>query len=188
MAGGFCFRDIVISSAHNHKQSVRSKLCKHSYRVSCFIQVWKLAWTSSWSWPMARGSCFGDPVWAVNAIVCEVCAASFASTCYHFSWIKQLWKLAWMFSWTWPIARGFCFWDIVSSSAHNHTQNVRSELCKHRYSVSCLIQLWKLAWTLSWSWPMAGGSCFGDPVWAVNTIVCEACAASLVSNVTIFPG
>ena len=26
-------------SAHNRRRSVRSELCKHRYRVSCFIQL-----------------------------------------------------------------------------------------------------------------------------------------------------
>ena len=30
-------------SAHNRAQSVGSELCKHRYRVSCFIQLLKLA-------------------------------------------------------------------------------------------------------------------------------------------------
>ena len=34
LVSGSCVR-----SAHNHARSVRSELCEHRYRVSCFIQM-----------------------------------------------------------------------------------------------------------------------------------------------------
>ena len=67
--------------------------------------------------------------------------------------------------------------------AHNRARSMRSELCEHRYRVSCFIQLWKLACTFNWTWPMAGGSCFGDPVCAVRVIV----RSELCSTYTLFP-
>ena len=64
---------------------------------------------------MAGGSCFGDPVCAVSAIV----------RCYHFSWMKQLFL---QFEDCEGLLLAFCFGILCFGSMCNH---VRSAKCMH---------------------------------------------------------
>ena len=126
---------------------------------------------------MAGGSCFGDPVWAVNAIVCEACAASFASTVTVFPALYSCEKWHEHSVGQGRRLEGLGF-RICSRTVHNRTRSVSSELCEHRYHVFCFIQMWNLAWIFSGALLMAGGSWFWDPMCALRAIARKACTAS----------
>ena len=170
----------------NRARSVHSELCEHRFRVSCLIQLWNSAWIFSWAWLTAGGSWFWDPECASRTIVRKACAASFASTVTVFPALYSCenWHEHSVGQGRWLEGLGF---RICSRTAHNRTRSVRSELCEHRYHVSCFIQLWNLAWIFSGALLSAGGSWFWDPVCASRAIARKACAASFASTVTVFP-